>query len=241
MKVRELLEDIMAGKRYPVKLNVHLAQHALEYGTSQFKKRGLGPLKKLVPQVILALPVGSIIEVLQGGESVGFYYNNGTAWFDNGGAKVTIEKLTKQLKDMFDPEEPHEFSIMGWVPRGLHEAKKELQAEDFDAALLDLMRALKANNPNPRGGPEWRDPGPRFYGRPGREFSVRYWGDWENPPEARGEQDYDWQQPTKKTIDAVNKVVKDVQKRHKNLLLDFGIGEKNWFEFSAEPKVKKVD
>lgn len=120
----------------------------------------------------------------------------------------------------------------------LLEAAKPLQSEDFDAALWDLTRALKQSDPNPRSYAEYRDPSPRFYGAPGREISVRDWGVWENPPEARHEQDYDWQRPTKKTMAEVARVVKDVQRRYKKLLLNYSIEEKNWIYFTAEPKKK---
>lgn len=121
----------------------------------------------------------------------------------------------------------------------LFEAK--LTTADFDLALGEVNRAMRANDPNPsRSWAEWRGFEDRPYNQQGREFSVRDWGVWENPPEARNEEDYDWQRPTKKTVDTLAKIIKDVQKRHKKVELHFSVEEKNWIYVSAEPKQRKA-
>jgi hypothetical protein len=114
---KKIREEMVAGVKYPTKLTVHLARHALEYGLDQFKKLGVGPLRKLVPEIIARFPAGGIIEVKQGADSVDFFYHNGTGWFDASGKKLTPEKITAQLRELNSPEDPKEFSAMGWVPK----------------------------------------------------------------------------------------------------------------------------
>ena len=122
---KKIREDLVGGM-YPVKLTVHLARHALEYGLDQFKKLGLGPLRKLVPEIIARMPAGSIIDVSTGGDTIDYFYHNGTAWFDSEGKKTTPEKMTAKLKELNSKEDPHEFKAMGWVRDEKYKAPKPL-------------------------------------------------------------------------------------------------------------------
>jgi hypothetical protein len=76
------------------------------------------------------------------------------------------------------------------------------------------------------------DPKQREY-----RYSVRHFGQWENPEWAEDEEDYDWQEPTPATVKKVEKIWKEA-------LRETGIGkyinkqqsgpstsEKNWFDF----------
>jgi hypothetical protein len=113
MKLRDLFED--HSKNFPKKITLQDARHSLEYREDNFKKRGLGPLLKIVPDVISALPPRSMIEVTWGGDSTEFFYHSGEAWFDAAGKKTDPVKIAKYLKELNDADEPHEFRAMGWV------------------------------------------------------------------------------------------------------------------------------
>jgi len=116
---KKIREEISLG--YPVKLTPRLARHAIEFGLNEFVKLSLGPLRKLVPQAILALPGGSIIEVQADSETADYYYNNGEAWFTSEGKKITVDKLVTALKDFIAPngemDKNNLVRAVGWKPR----------------------------------------------------------------------------------------------------------------------------
>lgn len=67
------------------------------------------------------------------------------------------------------------------------------------------------------------------------EFSIRDLGQWENPPEARNEEDYDWQVPTQKTKEAVKKLKEHIEKTY-GVKVEVSGSEKNYTDFTIGPK-----
>ena len=65
---------------------------------------------------------------------------------------------------------------------------------------------------------------------------IRYLGKWKNPPEARYEEDYDWQILEKSSGKQINKVIKSIAKQS-GRKLKWGTGEKNYVEIDI-PKMK---
>jgi len=70
----------------------------------------------------------------------------------------------------------------------------------------------------------------------GMSFGVRDIGQWENPPDARDEEDYDWKQPTPATMKMVKEKLDVLRKAYPKFQLVVGVGEKNWLEFHVEKK-----
>ena len=58
--------------------------------------------------------------------------------------------------------------------------------------------------------------------------AIRDYGRWENPPEARGEEDYDWQELSAKSHQDLEKSIKDMAKSYPKLKFTYTTGEKNW-------------
>jgi len=67
------------------------------------------------------------------------------------------------------------------------------------------------------------------------EFSIRNMGQWVNPPEARNEEDYDWQVPTDKTQAAIKKLADNIEKQY-GVKLEVGGSEKNYTDFTIKSK-----
>ena len=67
-------------------------------------------------------------------------------------------------------------------------------------------------------------------------LSIRYLGKWKNPPEARYEEDYDWQVLHKSSGKQIDKVIKKMAKQsgRKNTWRE---SEKNWIDIDI-PKMK---
>jgi len=68
------------------------------------------------------------------------------------------------------------------------------------------------------------------------EVSIRYWGQWENPP-GEEEEDYDWQILTRKSVSVLKKVVEALQKKYKDhFKIDISPEEKNVITFRIHKK-----
>ncbi len=59
------------------------------------------------------------------------------------------------------------------------------------------------------------------------DLDTRYFGDWEGDD---GSGDYDWQELSDKTTQIVNRLVQNVEKRHK-VNIDWSPSEKNYITF----------
>ena len=67
-------------------------------------------------------------------------------------------------------------------------------------------------------------------------LSIRYLGKWKNPPEARYEEDYDWQILHKSSGKQIDKVIKKMAKQS-GRKITWGASEKNWIDIDI-PKMK---
>ena len=65
--------------------------------------------------------------------------------------------------------------------------------------------------------------------------SIRDLGKWENPSDARDEEDYDWQELRSSSREQICKVVKKVQSES-GRKITWSAGEKNWVCFDIEKK-----
>ena len=104
----------------------------------------------------------------------------------------------------------------------------------IDNTISDLKYELKRNVENGRYA-DFRDTQIKDNGKY-ITFFVRDIGSWKNPPEARYEEDYDWQILTKSSGKQIDKVVKKMSKQS-GRKLRWGTGEKNWVEIDI-PKMK---
>lgn len=73
----------------------------------------------------------------------------------------------------------------------------------------------------------------------GASAGIGDWGNWENPEDAHDEEDYDWQRPTKETVDKARRILAQVQKQFPNIDFELGVEEKNSMDVYA--KHKKVN
>lgn len=69
---------------------------------------------------------------------------------------------------------------------------------------------------------------------------IRYWGNWETPPDVYDDEDYDWQVLTRKSREALTKYVDQIKKQYPGFDIDISTGEKNWIEILVRfSKVRK--
>jgi thioredoxin reductase/pterin-4a-carbinolamine dehydratase/2'-5' RNA ligase len=74
----------------------------------------------------------------------------------------------------------------------------------------------------------------------GWEFDARDFGSWENPPEARREEDYDWQVPTASTYKKLQDIGSRFETRNRGMKFLFSVEEKNWITFSVRPGTERA-
>lgn len=121
------------------------------------------------------------------------------------------------------PEDPRELARKGGVTD-----------EDMKTALREMVSRMRDQTDLDRGA-EWR----RTPQQNGKAWTVevRHWGHWQNPDDARDEEDYDWQELSQSTKDLLKRLCTQVEGWHKGLIkMSFGTEEKNWIVIYAEPK-----
>lgn len=67
-------------------------------------------------------------------------------------------------------------------------------------------------------------------------FGLRDFGSWSNPPEARDDEDYDWQVISQESAKAIKTVLDDVAKKYPTLKFDWSPEEKNWISVRVRNK-----
>lgn len=95
------------------------------------------------------------------------------------------------------------------------------QAEEVRSELLGAFGSGGNTDMDPNG--------------PGFSFGIRNFGRWENPPDARDDEDYDWQQPTKETMEKIKTKVDAIQKKFPDVKIQWNVGEKNYIDFFLLP------
>ena len=110
--------------------------------------------------------------------------------------------------------------------------------EKAHAALRDVVERMKSHS---MGGSHLQTDRVQQEDNGEHSTGVRDFGRWENPPEARHEEDYDHQRPTRETVAAVERIIADAGARHPDVKLSQGRGEKNWTTIYAGPKTKKAE
>ena len=161
------------------------------------------------------------------------------------GTKLLVNKKTGEVMGYWDVHSADMVPGRGFVAYGSgqlasgQKPKEEPKAapraerkggEATDQQLRDALQAVKdaMRNADRQQHQTWRaieKDGKGFM------FDVRDWGDWEGDD---GSGDYDFQNLTKKSSKMLHDIIADVEKRHKNVKLDWQTGEKNWIYVSAK-------
>lgn len=161
------------------------------------------------------------------------------------GMKLMVNKKNGQVMGVWDVTGSDKVPGRGFVAYGSGTLAKEKQeppkeatkpreerkgGEATEQQMRDALDAVKnaMRNADRSQGQTWR--GIEKDGK-GFMFDVRDWGHWEGDD---GSGDYDFQNLTKKSSKMMNDIITDVEKRYKNVKLDWQTGEKNWIYVSAK-------
>lgn len=123
-------------------------------------------------------------------------------------------------------------------PKPAEKKKSEPSEDDFKAALRDVASAMKASKLN-NSWVTWRAVPEKI----GRNWGIecRDWGHWENPDDARDEEDYDWQKLTRESLKVLREILVSVNKQHPGIDIIYTQGEKNWIQIYAVSKLNESE
>lgn len=71
----------------------------------------------------------------------------------------------------------------------------------------------------------------------GYSFEVRYWGVWDNPPDAHDEEDYDWQELDSAWHKKLEEILNKIAPQFPSVKLSYSTEEKNYIVIFAKSKV----
>lgn len=131
-----------------------------------------------------------------------------------GSADYDIQKMSKELQKTAKDKKKKE--------KEYNKQREDVKKQD--TLRYDLKSMLKEISPNA----DYR------YDEERKTLEVRYLGKWEGDD---GSGDYDWQTPTKETVEQVRKI-KDQFKKKFGYELSSDWGEKNWYYFKLKDKIK---
>lgn len=101
-------------------------------------------------------------------------------------------------------------------------------------ALAELLDAFKrVDKGHGTDHPEIHPPG-QWGPEVSATAGIRGWGNWVVPDDAEDDGDYDWEEPTQKTIEQSRAIVMKIASRHPDVTLELETSEKNWIIMHAK-------